>query len=127
MLFFLGLAMVKRYAELARVLRTGGTEVASRGYTAKDLPLLLAAGVAAGFGAIMIFTTYLINEHYPLGLYARPDFLWGMMPIILLWTLRVWHLTVHGRMDEDPVVFALKDRFSLGLGALAFLILLAAW
>lgn len=127
MLFFLGLATVKRYAELDRVLRTGGSGVASRGYTDKDLPLLLTAGVASGFGAIMIFTIYLINEHYPLNVYARPGLLWGMMPVILIWTLRVWHLTVHGRMDEDPVVFALKDRFSLVLGGLAGLLLLSAW
>lgn len=127
MLFFLGLAVVKRYAELERVLRTGGTGVASRGYTSKDLPLLLSTGVAAGFGAVMVFTSYLINEHYPLGVYANPGLLWGMMPIILIWTLRVWHLTVHGHMNEDPVVFALRDTFSLALGAIAGLILLAAW
>jgi hypothetical protein len=50
-----------------------------------------------------------------------------MMPLILIWTLRVWHLTVHGRMNSDPVVFALRDRFSLMLAALASLILFAAW
>ncbi|HEY8381987.1 MAG TPA: UbiA family prenyltransferase [Microvirga sp.] len=127
MMFFLGLAMVKRYAELDRVLNTGGTGVVSRGYTAKDLPLLLAAGIGASFAAIVIFTIYLINEHYPLGIYTNPALLWGMMPIILIWTLRVWHLTVHGKMDEDPVVFALKDRLSLALGALAGALLFAAW
>jgi len=41
--------------------------------------------------------------------------------------LRMWHLTLHGRMDEDPVVFALRDRFSLGLGGAVVLILMAAW
>ena len=50
-----------------------------------------------------------------------------MMPVILIWTLRMWHLTVHGAMDEDPVVFALRDRVSQVLGVLAGLILLAAW
>ncbi len=50
-----------------------------------------------------------------------------MVPAVLLWTLRVWHLTVQGRMDEDPVVFALKDRLSLTLGLGSRLVLLAAW
>lgn len=127
MLFFLGLALVKRYAELARVVREGGDKVVSRGYTAKDLPLVLAAGVASGFAAIVIVTIYLINEHYPSGLYSRPELLWGLMPVILLWTLRTWHITVHERMNEDPVVFALKDRFSLGLAAISAVLLVAAW
>lgn len=127
MFFFLGLAMVKRYAELNRVVQAGGAGVVSRGYTARDLPLLLAAGVASSFGAIVIFVFYLIEEQYPSGLYSRPEMLWAMMPAVLIWSLRVWHLTVHGRMNEDPVVFALKDSFSRVLGAICCVILLLAW
>jgi 4-hydroxybenzoate polyprenyltransferase len=126
-LFFLGLAMVKRHAEIARVVREGGSRVAARGYSAQDLPLLLAAGLGSGFSAIVIFTVYLINEQYPLAMYGHPAFLWGMMPVLLIWILRIWHLTLHGQMDEDPVVFALKDRFSYALGGAAALILLVAW
>lgn len=127
MLFFLGLAVVKRYAELDRVITEGGTEVGARGYTTRDLPLLLATGVSSSFGAIILMTIYLIDEQYPSGQFERPGLLWALMPIILIWSLRVWHLTVHGRMNEDPVVFALHDRFSLILGALALMFLLAAW
>lgn len=119
MFFFLGLAMVKRHAELDRVVREGGSGVASRGYTARDLPLLLAAGVASSFAAIVMFMIYLIGEQYPNGMYSRPGLLWIMMPVLLIFILRVWHLTVHGRMNEDPVMFALKDKTSLALGALA--------
>ena len=127
MLFFLGLAMVKRYAELDRVTRAGRSGVASRGYMSEDLALLLAAGLASGFGAIIMFTIYLINEQYPRAAYQHPGFLWVMMPVLLIWLLRVWHLTLHGRMNEDPVVFALKDRFSYGLGLIVAIVLLRAW
>jgi 4-hydroxybenzoate polyprenyltransferase len=126
-LFFLGLAMIKRHAEIARVVREGGSRVDSRGYTAEDLPLLLVAGLSSGFSAIAIFTIYLINEQYPLATYHHPTVLWGMMPILLIWILRMWHLTLHGQMDEDPVVFALKDRMSYALGGAAALVLLLAW
>lgn len=119
MFFFLGLAMVKRHAELDRVVREGGSGVASRGYTARDLPLLLAAGVASSFAAIVMFMIYLIGEQYPNGMYSHPGLLWIMMPVLLIFILRVWHLTVHGRMNEDPVMFALKDKVSLALGAFA--------
>jgi 4-hydroxybenzoate polyprenyltransferase/phosphoserine phosphatase len=126
-LFFVGLAMVKRYAELRRVVAAGGTAVESRGYTAQDLPLLLASGVASAFAALAIFTVYLIADQYPRNVYVHPQMLWIMVPVLLLWTLRVWHLTVHGKMDEDPVVFALKDHVSLALGGAVGLALLAAW
>lgn len=127
MMFFLGLAMIKRYAELDRTVGEGGSGVQSRGYTARDLPLLLSAGVASGFVAISVLVIYLINEHYPRAIYATPEFLWALTPVILLWTLRMWHLTVHGRMDEDPVAFALKDRFSLISGVVVAVILFLAW
>ena len=127
MFFFLGLAMVKRYAELERVARTGGASVAARGYTEKDLPLLLGTGVASSFGAIIIFMIYLITDQYPRQIYKHPSLLWAMLPLFLVWVLRVWHLAVQGRMHEDPVVFALKDAFSLAVGVILLGVLLAAW
>jgi 4-hydroxybenzoate polyprenyltransferase len=126
MLFFLGLAVVKRYAEIERGVRCDGEAFGARGYTGKDLPLLLATGVSCGIGAIVIFTIYLINDQYPRAIYRTPQVLWAMTPVLLLWTLRIWHLAVHGRMDEDPVVFALKDRASLWLGTLAAMVLFGA-
>jgi 4-hydroxybenzoate polyprenyltransferase len=127
MLFFLGLAMIKRYAELERVVSSGGAGVISRGYSAKDLPLVIAAGVSSGFGAIAILMMYLMAEQYPSGQYTRPGLLWGLIPVILIWTLRVWHRAVHGRMNEDPLMFAMHDRFSLGLAVFSVLILFFAW
>ncbi len=125
--FFLGLAIVKRYAELERVLRAGRSGVVRRGYTEKDLPLLLAAGVASSLGAIIIFMIYLITDQYPRQIYGHPSLLWAMLPLVLVWVLRLWHIAVHGRLDEDPVVFAWKDSFSLGTGVVLFLVMLAAW
>ena len=127
MLFFLGLAMIKRYAELDRIMRAGANELKARGYSVRDLPLLLAAGMASGMASTVLLAIYLINEQYPREVYANPVALWGMFPILVLFLLRNWHLTVHGRMDEDPVIFALRDRVSLILGGCMLGILVAAW
>lgn len=127
MLFFLGLAMIKRYAELNRVVGEGGAGLSARGYTERDLPLLLSAGIASSFAAVTVFVIYLINEQYPRDVYSHPEVLWMLTPAILLWTMRMWHLTVHARMDEDPVTFALKDRFSQVLSLFVLVILLLAW
>jgi 4-hydroxybenzoate polyprenyltransferase len=127
LLFFLGLAMVKRYAELDRTVRVGGQEVAARGYRKDDLALLSSSGIASGFAAAVLFTIYLVNDQYPRGIYGHPEWLWGMLPIILVFTLRIWHLALRGEMTEDPVVFALKDRFSLILAGVTVGLLLASW
>lgn len=126
MLFFFGLAVIKRYAELDRLSRAADGKARARGYTEQDLPILLTSGVAAGFSAVVIFMVYMINEQYPRSVYAHPGALWMIMPVLLIWTLRLWHLAVHGRMSEDPVVFALKDRTSWSLGAAIALIMVAA-
>lgn len=126
MLFFFGLAIIKRYAELERLVRAGEVTARARGYTEQDIPILLTSGVASGFSAIVIFMVYMINEQYPRSVYAHPGTLWAIMPVLLIWTLRLWHLAVHGRMSEDPVVFALKDRVSWALGATVAIILVAA-
>jgi 4-hydroxybenzoate polyprenyltransferase len=126
MMFFLGLAAIKRYAELHRVVSSMGSSGSARGYSAQDIPILLATGVSTGVSAIVIFMIYLINEQYPRASYAHPSALWGIMPVLLVWTLRLWHLAVNGRMSEDPVVFALKDRFSLALGAVIVAIMAVA-
>lgn len=125
MLFFLGLALIKRYAELHRVVQAA-PDATARSYTREDLPLLMTSGLASGFSAIVIAMIYLITEQYPRAVYGQPGALWGAMPILLVWTLRLWHLAIHGRMNEDPVIFAIKDRLSLALsGTLAFILLAA--
>jgi 4-hydroxybenzoate polyprenyltransferase len=126
MLFFLGLAAIKRYAELHRVVRTIGEGAGARGYSQPDLAILLATGVSTGVSSIVIFMIYLINEQYPRAIYHYPAVLWGIMPVLLVWVLRLWHLSVHGRMSEDPMLFALHDRFSLALGVVILLIMLVA-
>jgi len=43
-----------------------------------------------------------------------------LCPLLLYWITRVWALAQRGLMDEDPVVFAARDRVSLvlaGIGA----------
>ena len=128
MLFFLSLAMAKRYAEVERVCREDESgDGGARGYTARDLPMLLSGGMATGISAVVIFTVYLINEQYPRSLYVNPGVLWAIMPILLAWTLRIWHLAANGRLNEDPVMYAVRDRVSLALGTLVLVALLGAW
>jgi 4-hydroxybenzoate polyprenyltransferase len=44
--------------------------------------------------------------------------IWLACPLLLFWITRVWMLTHRGEMHDDPVVFAVRDRVSLIVGAL---------
>ena len=52
-----------------------------------------------------------------LALYPHPKTLWALCPILLFWIGRVLMFANRGLMNEDPVVFALRDRVSLACGA----------
>jgi 4-hydroxybenzoate polyprenyltransferase len=127
MFLFLSLALVKRYGELAELARTRSAEtIPGRGYAPSELPLLLGLGGASAIAANVIFVIYLVDEKFPSGLYARPQWLWLIFPLLMYWLLRIWRLAVQGRMHEDPVLFAVRDRLSLALGAVMLgLVLLA--
>ncbi len=127
MFLFLSLALVKRYAELDELATHGGSDLADRGYSTRDLPLLLATGLSSGVAATVIYVVYLVAEQFPKDIYTRPGWLWLVFPLLLLWLLRVWRLALHGRMSQDPVLFALTDRASLLVGAAVLACILAAW
>lgn len=113
---FLGLALMKRMAEL---VGTKADKLKRRGYRQVDQPLLMAAGVASSFGASLVLALYLDSEEVRL-IYADPFRLWPIVPMMLFWQLKLWHKTLHGRMTDDPIVFAAKDRISWIVGALVF-------
>jgi hypothetical protein len=47
--------------------------------------------------------------------------IWLLCVLMLYWISRIWMKAQRGEMHDDPVVFALKDKVSLGL-ALAVVI-----
>jgi hypothetical protein len=46
--------------------------------------------------------------------------------VLLYWVARVWLIAYRGELDEDPLVFALRDRVSLALGVATLVVLLFA-
>lgn len=120
--FFLSLALIKRVSELTRARREG-VEASGRGYRNADLELLSSYGVSSSFAAMVIFSLY-VNDPKTAELYRGPEILWGALPILLAWTMRTWLIAHRGELDEDPVLYAAKDRWSLlsGLAIAAFFV-----
>ncbi len=125
MFIFLSLALLKRYTELAAMLAAGRSDAAGRGYTVDDLPLLQSLGAAAGYLAVLVLALY-INSPESIALYARPQVLWLLCPLMLYWVSRTWVIAHRGEMNDDPVVFAATDRTSQIVGLLCGVIALFA-
>lgn len=122
---FLSLALVKRFAELEGLRRQQRLRAAGRGYRVEDLSMLQSLGSAAGYLSVLVLALY-INSPEIEALYRRPKVIWLLCVLMLYWVSRVWMQASRGLMHDDPVVFALKDRVSLGIGVLATVTVLAA-
>jgi 4-hydroxybenzoate polyprenyltransferase len=118
---FTSLAMVKRVSELYNLKIQGKEEAGGRGYTVQDHEIMSALGAASGFVSVLVLALY-IHDPLTAERYRHPEWLWMIVPSILYWVGRVWIIAHRGQMDEDPVVFAVKDKVSylilvfLGIG-----------
>lgn len=122
MFMFLSLALVKRYAELCEARRKGDTEkTRGRGYYPDDLEMISSLGAASGYLAVMVLALY-IHDQTTASMYTYPQAIWLACPLLLFWITRIWMLTHRGQMHDDPVVFAIRDRTSLVVGALFCLV-----
>jgi 4-hydroxybenzoate polyprenyltransferase len=125
MFLFVSLALMKRYAELHNARSAGSFVGVRRGYRIDDLPAISSLGCASGMTAVLVIALY-VNGDDVRRLYTRPNLLWGICVVVLLWVMRLWLLTNRGEMHEDPVLYALKDGWSIALAFAAGILLLAA-
>jgi hypothetical protein len=115
--------MVKRYAELSLLRLAGVTTAPARSYQVQDSELVLVLGGSSGMLSVLVLALFLNGEDVGQS-YARSVLGWGAAVLLLYWISHMW-LTAHrGRMTDDPLVFAIKDRVSLVLIALTIVI---AW
>jgi len=123
---FFSLAMVKRYAELVAMRTVDGAKAHARAYLLEDRELLAALGGASGYLSVLVLALYITNDamHDP---YVRHQLIWLVCVLLLHWVSYMW-LTAHrGRMQDDPLVFALQNRTSqIVIALMAATLLIAA-
>jgi 4-hydroxybenzoate polyprenyltransferase/phosphoserine phosphatase len=108
--FFFSLALVKRVVELRQTTTPLGG-AGGRGYAAADVPVLSGLGAGAAVVSSLVYCLYITSDDVG-QLYSFPDLLWLGLPLLLYWQARVWLLAGRDRVEEDPVIFALRDRVS---------------
>ena len=111
---FLSLAMVKRFSELANLRERGLATTHGRGYQVTDLEQIRSFGTSSAYASVVVFALYISRPDVD-ALYRHAGRLWLIVPLMLYWLNRVWLLASRGELDEDPVIFAIRDRVSLAL------------
>lgn len=114
MFLFLSLAVVKRHGEL--IALAGDAPVPGRAYGAADRDLLRTLGIVSGVLAVLVLALYVQSDAVR-ALYDRPWLVLLACPLLLYWIVRIWMLSVHGRLDDDPLVFTLRDPVGWAVGA----------
>lgn len=112
---FLAIAIAKRQTELA-----AGEGADGRAYRAEDGPAMAALGAGSGFATVVVLTLYIQSPEVETR-YAQHELLWLVCPLLVHWLGRLTLLAARGEVDDDPLVFAMRDRTSwltaLAIGA----------
>lgn len=122
---FFSLALVKRFSELENLRERGIAATHGRGYLVGDLEQIRSFGASSATAAVVVFALYISRPDVQ-ALYKHFGRLWLIVPLMLYWLYRVWLLGSRGEMDDDPVIFALRDRVSLALGVCVLAVVLSA-
>ena len=126
MLFFLSLSLAKRHTEVVRAAERRST-AHGRGYQSSDAPFLLAFGAASLIGAAVVLVLYMTQEAFVAAHLTLPRMLWALPLLVFLFGARVWLVSGRSQLDDDPIVFALKDRASRVVVMAAGASFLVAW
>jgi len=121
--FFLSLAMAKRSSELMHASQLVEEGHSGRGYHVGDRDILAMIGIASCFAAAVVLVLYTQSPEIH-ALYLAPQRLILLCPIVVYWLSRVWLMASRGELKADPVQFALRDRTSWILAAVAVCVLL---
>lgn len=117
-LFFFSLALAKRHVE---VLRSGAAKresVKGRGYVAQDWPLTLGFGLSSAIASIVIMLLFVALDGNATHAYQHPVWLYVAPAGVFIWLQRIWLLSQRMELNDDPIVFALKDKMSYVIGFL---------
>lgn len=127
---FVSLAFAKRYTELVMLQGAGERGAIGRNYRVEDLRIIESVGPASGYMAVLVLALY-INDTTTsisgvLRYYPSPFFLWLLCPLLMYWITRIWFHARRGTLDDDPILFAIKDRISWMTAAIAVALVVAA-
>ncbi len=108
---FSGLALLKRFTEISNLQNQGKTLIRGRAYSTANRKLLSTLGVISSIAAVFVYMFYIMAPETT-ALYSSPMLLWAVSPLLLYLLARIWQMAFEGKLDEDPLIFAVSDHQS---------------
>ena len=120
---FAGLAAVKRVTDLINITDDNIPQLPGRAYARSHLRVLTVAGVASSSLSVLVLAVYIGTEEAA-RLYSSPVLLWPVCGLMFLLLCRIWIFALlQGRLQDDPVLFAISDRPSQIATSLMFILI----
>jgi 4-hydroxybenzoate polyprenyltransferase/phosphoserine phosphatase len=110
MFTFFSLAAAKRLGELSDADAAGRT-VTRRGYTLEDRRILSQMAISAGYVGVLVLALY-IDEPTVQERFGAHRMFWGVCALLIFWISRLTLVANRGQMDDDPLIWAIKDPVS---------------
>ena len=107
---FLSLAFLKRYVEISNAKNK--EIISGRGYYSSDKLLVKILGINSGYTSVLILALYL-NSDIIIILYQNPKWMWGIVISFLCWVNWIWLKANRNLVNDDPVIFVIKDKMSI--------------
>jgi hypothetical protein len=109
-------AALKRCTELSQLEDPASTKTApGRDYKATDLRVLWPMGLAASFSSVVVFELFMVSQSAATANQHRMPWSpasWITSILSLYWLTRLWIKASRGGMNDDPIVYAIRDRGS---------------
>ncbi len=121
---FISLANLKRYIELLS-LPESDSMAHGRGYSKNDSKAIFSLGASNITASVLVLAVY-INSNEVTSQYQKPEILWLLCFLMLYWGNRIWVGAGRGKIDDDPVAFAIKDPVSRVIGFAFIIVVIAA-
>lgn len=119
--FFLSLSFIKRFAEVSKKQHS----TLRYGYCKSDKIFIGIVGINAGYISVLISALYLNSEKVII-FYKNHEWLWIGVIILLFWINWIWLKVYRNLIDQDPVLFTLKDPVSIITGIILLIAFLFA-
>ena len=95
------------------------------GYYQSDKIFIGIIGINAGYISVLISALYLNSEKVII-FYKNQELLWIGVIILLFWINWIWLKVYRNLIDQDPVLFTLKDPVSIITGTILLIVFLFA-
>ena len=103
--FFLFLASIKRRVEIEN---SSSEKIIGRGYVLSDKFFISQISYFCGLISVLVVCLY-IESNQAQSIYSSAQILWFIPLILLFWITEILFKLERGKVDDDPVVYALKS------------------